>query len=423
MIRTFYASLLISLFLSSGVVAKQIDAPDGLMPFSTVEVKKAEVVVGTPAIVTIKLFVPTYFKGEADFPIYDSINLIVKELNQEPPEKARNIEGRDWTVISKKYWMLPMQAGDYSFAAQSASGTYPDPENSRRIDTRFQISGFSFSATIPAGAQALEPLIVAEQLTLEQSWEGADKPLEESGAVTRSVVASIKGSSALFIPALIEPHSSELVKVYPAGQVVTDLETYKGLGGSREERVSYVAQFGGEVSLPELSVQWFNSKTGEIETATVAGRSIVINASEKPEEPLLSKKKTIVLTSLLLCLSLIIWAYRKWLSPVVISILVNIKLRRKESESFAAQQVLTAIQEHNLSRVYNTVEVWMAHQDVTDTQSLQAFEGALLAISKYHFGGGKDASWTIFEQTFLAMRKKAKSAKQSKNKLPELNTF
>ena len=424
MMRTLYSMLLMSLFLSTISVAQTEDQEE-LIPFSRVEVKKAEVTVGTPAIVTIKLFVPTYFKGQAEFPIYDSINVIVKELVQDPPEKARNIEGRDWTVISKVYWMLPMEAGDYSFPAESASGTYPDPVNSRRIDTTFDLNGFSFSATLPAGAEELDPLIVANGLTLKQTWDGIDDPVEESGAITRTVVAKIDRSSALFLPPLIEPVTSELVKVYPQNRVVKDLETYKGLGGSREESVSYVAKYGGELTFPAISVQWFNTKTKKIETATVEGLSVVIDAPEKPVEPLLSRKQIIVLAGLLLCLAFLIWAYRKWVSPVLSSAISALKHRWENSEPFASREVIAAIRSHDLNRVYCSYQFWSERQNVPGYQESRAFTAELLNISKHEFGNGDKGNWDTLEQDFKQLRRIAKSghAGQNGSALPKLNPF
>ncbi len=424
MMRTLYSMLLLSLFLSASSLAQTEDQEE-LIPFSRVEVKRAEVIVGTPAIVTIKLFVPTYFKGQAEFPIYDSINVIIKELIQDPPEKARNIEGRDWTVISKVYWMLPMEAGDYSFPAESALGTYPDPVNNRRIDATFDLSGFSFSATLPAGAEELDPLIVANDLTLEQTWDGIEDPVEESGAITRTIVANIEGSSALFLPPLIQPLTSELVKVYPLNNAVKDLETYRGLGGSREDSVSYIAKYGGELTFPAISVQWYNTKTKEIETATVDGLSVVIDAPKKPVDSLLSRKQIIVLAGLLLCLALLTWAFRKWVSPTLSSTISTLKHRWENSEPCASREVIAAIHSHDLNRVYASYQFWSERQNVPDCQESRAFTAELLNISKQEFGNGDKGNWNKLEQDFKQLRRTAKSWRTGHvvSVLPKLNSF
>ena len=285
-------------------------------PYSRVEVRSQEVTVGTPAKVKIKLFVPTQFKEQPEFPSFDGINVIVKALPQSLPKAEKGIDGTRWSMISQEYWLLPMASGEFSFESSQASAVYANPSDNSAISVDLTVESFSFSGAVPDAAKGLNPLIIAKEVTLEQSWHGAVDSMNETEAVTRTVMATIDGSSALFLPKLILPLSSigsDLVKAYPQQQIVADTEPYKGLGGKREESVSYVAQYGGKAEYPAIEIKWFNTNTGKIETASVAGRTLVINAPEKPTPALLTKKQLIVLCGILAILSVIIWSVKKWL--------------------------------------------------------------------------------------------------------------
>ncbi len=421
MIRWMFSLVLVSLLVSGPAVAQEEDS----QPFARVEIGAKEVVVGKPVPVTVSLLVPTIFRGQAEFPDYDGINLIVKTTGPNLMPLTEYIGGRKWTGSSQTYWFYPMKPGDYAIEDARAIGTYSDPVDTTSVIADFRIEGFGFSAIVPAGAEDLSPLIVADTLTLQQSWEGPADSMGEGDAITRNLSARIEGSSALFLPALIPSSVSDLVKAYPEGQSVTDDGPGKNAGGTRTESVTYVARYGGEIEFPDIAIRWFNAKTGTVETAIAEGRSIVITAPDQPAKPVVSRKQIVALLVLLLCLLAILQAYRKWVHPVLIEAILKLRERWNTSEPYAARRVVLAIRAQDLDDVLRRLVVWLKRQDVVDVEGREAFVKSLMAVGEQRFGSGPEVDWATVERAFRQMRResKARQAACDHEDLPDLNPF
>ena len=74
------------------------------------------------------------------------------------------------------------------------------------LGTHYTVSGNvlriapPLSLTEDEAAAGLDPLIIAESVTLEQTLEIPDGPMGQGDAATRTVTAKITGTSPLFIP-------------------------------------------------------------------------------------------------------------------------------------------------------------------------------------------------------------------------------
>jgi hypothetical protein len=414
-------AIVFSLLLGVPAVAQE-QSPS--QPFALVEVGNKEVAVGKPVKVTVTLMVPTKFSVQPEFPDYDGINVIVKASEPDMWSVSKFINGTRWTGAAQTYWFYPMQHGQFVFENTRASGLYTDPKDYSNVTADFEIKGFTFSAVVPAGAEELNPLIVADALTLEQSWDGAVDGMKQGDAITRSLSANIEGSPVLFLPSLIQQHNSELIKSYPQPSDISENDIGKGIGGTRRESVTYIARYGGEVAFPDLAIRWFNTVTGEVETVTVKGRSVVIDAPAKTAEPLVTRKQVFVLLGLLLCIFAIGWVYAKLLHPALTRTIDELRLRWNTSELHAARKVLLAIREHDPDEVFRSILSWSKLRKVTDSET-KDFVNTLLEIGKERFGSGPEADWRKLEQAFRKMRKEAKSKDANRNKkaLPELNPF
>lgn len=415
--------LMLSIVVSWLVLCTAVLAQDQALPFARVEVAPREVPVGKPVKVTVTLFVPTWFREDPDFPVYEAMNVNVKTAGQDMRPMTEVIDGIEWTGTSQTYWMYPMDPGEFSFPKKHASGMYTNPSDNSGVMADIEIESFWISAIVPVGAKDLDPLIVADGLTLEQSWEGPVDGVAEGEAITRTIAATIEGSSALFLPALIPPQASDVMKAYPERHNVTDLDPLKGAGGMRTDSATYIARYGGEAVFPDVEIRWFNASTGQIETATAEGRTVTIDAPEKPKEPLVTKKQVFMLLGLLVCLVVLIWAYRKWVHPSLKQIIQDLRLRWNTSEPYAARKVVLAIRAHDLDDVFRWVLVWLKRQKVTDTETRQMFVSSLLALGRERFGDGPKEDWQKVEHAFRRMRKQAKrqDANLKDGSLPELN--
>lgn len=417
----FFCFIILNTFLTP-LAAQELKQVGQQQAFASVDISADEVAIGTPVKLTLTLLVPTMFRVQPEFPEYEAINVIVRTAGPDMRPVTKYINERKWTGASQTYWLYPMASGEFVFNGAQASGTYSDPIDSSTQDVVFNIKGFKFSAFIPEGAESLEPLIVADSLKLEQSWQGYHDDIKEGTAISRQVTASIDGAAALLLPQLIQEEKSDLVKVYAQSHKLVETNPLEGTGGKRSEKVTYVARYGGELVLPDIELRWFNTNTGEIETSSVKGQTVRIDA---PFKPWLSKKQLLILAAIAFCIFSIAWFYMRFIHPALTRGLLKLYLRWRSSEPHAAHRVLLAIRKRELDTLLVCTEQWLEFHQSGDKIVQQRFIHALFAVGRQEFGNGPVADWHKLERTFKSARKELNAQRRKlKNKsLPELNPF
>ncbi|MEE4187819.1 MAG: hypothetical protein V2I76_05145, partial [Roseobacter sp.] len=182
------------------------------------------------------------------------------------------------------------------------------------------------NATVPAGARTLDPLILAQDVAIEQNWQVNEDALSVGDAVVRTLEVAVTGTSALFVPDLLsaappqpEPGTTDEDATdpvrflsYPEDADVTESFDRAIMSGTRTEQVSYIAQSGGEAVFPDITVSWYNIDTGEVEDIVLSGRRVLVQAPPRTREPLDLLTAARYLALLGGCIALI-WAARRWL--------------------------------------------------------------------------------------------------------------
>lgn len=398
------------------------------VPLVTVEADPEVVAVGQPVVVRVTVLVPTWLPSPPVFPSFEIPNVIVRLPSRASGPTSQKIESETWSGVSRAYRMYPMTAGSFGLPSQSIEVTYADPDNQSPIKVSVALPPVSFTAEIPEGAEDLDPLIVAENVTLDQSFEGPEDILNEGDAIIRTVEAKITGSSALFIPPLIETLENPSVQAYPKDGTVRETENRGVLSGSRQDSTTYVAQYGGTLALPDVTLRWFNTKTGKVETLVAEGRSFQIEAPDAPRTPLLSRQQWIALIGLVLIIALILVVFRRYVWGTLVAWRAERKARYLESEKYAARLVGQAMGSRDLSSTRNALAVWSMRLAPVGGIADQELEQSLLALGAAQFSENEAGKpdWTRVGAAFAAARKVRRAAqelRQDSNSLPPLNPF
>ena len=250
-------------------------------PIVEVELSEGEVIVGQPIRLQIKILVPTYMPKP---PIYPTIEL--PELMVRLPYRATTptSERRDGVSLSgtiRSYRLYPLAAGSFEIPEQLLTLTYADPNTNAPITAEVAMPAQSFVATVPAAAKDLDPPVIAEGFALDQQIEG-DTSLRVGDAITRTVTARIDGTTPVLIPSLVPKLDAPALRTYPKEPRVNATEERGVLSGTRVEAVTYLVQADGDAQLPEITVEWYNTKTQSLETASVPGVTLTLAPAPPP---------------------------------------------------------------------------------------------------------------------------------------------
>lgn len=413
--------------LTFGLWVSAASAQENDAPIVRAEVSEDSIAVGQPVVLRVTILVPTWMPSPPQFPSFELPNVIVRLPERASGPVSEAINGETWSGVSRAYRMYPMVAGDFAIPGRPLRLTYAHPDTTDPITKELPLPPVAFTATVPKGAEVLDPMIVAEGLELKQVFEGPESTLAEGEAVKRIVTAQIKGTSALFLPPMIDPVENDAVQGYASEPVLKETENRGVLSGQRSETATYVARYGGTLELPEITLSWFNTTSGQVEVTTLEARDFTIEAPDKPREPLFTQRRTILLVAAVVLVSVLIWMVVRFAWPILRASIAARKTRHLASEAHAAQQVRAAIKARDLSRAASARAVWEMRLPLALPAQDQAFTDALLAVGAAQFRDQADAAnWPAVARAFDAARKGRLKVAQHAAKasaLPPLNPF
>lgn len=313
------------------VVWAQAPADPDWAPRVSSELTPAEVAPGQSARLRITVLVPSFMPKPVEFADLDQTNLRVQLGERATTPLSRSIDGRTWSGVTRSYQLTPLAAGEFKLGPQPLTISFQDPESNELISQQVMSDAQVLKATVPAEAVGLSPYIAGRALRLQQhlTLTRATASEEEAGAAAeqpelaadaaielavgdslqREIVMHVEGGSVLLLPALGDNAVAGL-ELYTASPEVSENED----GGSRTERLTYIAQQGGKVSLPEISLRWYD--TGQQRVATVSLPAVVLNIKGHSLASAGADTRPYwLLLPAILALLIMFWAARRWLLP------------------------------------------------------------------------------------------------------------
>jgi hypothetical protein len=127
--------------------------------------------------------------------------------------------------------------------------------------------------TLPAGSDQLMP---AHGLTLEENFPQPDTPITQGSSIQRTIKIKAYGVPASLIPNL--NFDGPGFSAYPSPGESHDEQNAQGLVGEKTIHVNYLFNQAGSITLPELKLTWFNTKTKQQEHATLLAHHFNVTA-------------------------------------------------------------------------------------------------------------------------------------------------
>ncbi|MEJ8307882.1 BatD family protein [Agrobacterium larrymoorei] len=306
---------------SSPIAVKVVDA--GSMPKAT----------GTSAIdlsATLKDGSPFLFQEtpltvriETSAPI-KSAELIAPqssafELVQRGEDKVSQAtrNGQTVNVIERTYMLKPQEKGPIEIPPFVLRGSVADP-SARGQDPFADFQGFPgfpssmFNDMFDSGkpfAVRSEPIKVtvradpnagsgqhqwflpAKNVRLTAKWSPEHPVFKEGEAVTRRVSLLALGASTVQLPDLSFTNTDG-ARIYLDDTQTGEDQTADGTVARKDFLVSVVPTRGGEITLPEIKVNWTDSVSGEAKTANLPSEVIKAEGTMAPANPTAATPKT-----------------------------------------------------------------------------------------------------------------------------------
>ncbi|MEH6836790.1 MULTISPECIES: hypothetical protein [Falsihalocynthiibacter] len=370
MMRTLLAGFLALLFLAFQ------SAAFAQTPTITTEFSEEAVTVGQPFVLRVTVLVPTHMPKPPIFPSFETENMIVRLPERSTTPTSKVISGTTWSGITRSYRMYPMVAGQTQIPAQSVTLFYMSPETNQEITFTGRIPELTINATLPKGAEGLNPPLLAQGLSATQTLIPQEGPIAEGDSIERKIIVKIDGTSPLFIPPFLGSEDIDGVAIYPQDPKVTETSNRGVMSGTREERVVYIAQTAGTAVLPDLSLEWFNLKTNSIETVDLPGLSVAITQPNIVERSLDKNLiGTLIVAPLLALLLWLLWA--RFARARFQRIRHRLRANYNNSPHAAFRSARKAAQAYDLTRLLSLVD---------NLEQSDALEAALHNLTHARYG-------------------------------------
>jgi hypothetical protein len=196
----------------------------------------------------------------------------------------KNIGGKNYQVVEIIYALFPQASGKLQipalrfFAYETSNSRYGGFSNRgnrivRSTDTK-TIDVMARPANID-----LDNWMPASSIGLNQQWSSPLDQLKVGEPLTRTISITAKGLTGAQIMPLSFSESDDY-KIYPDQPQLDDNADASGVTGIRRESFALVPNRPGEITLPTVTVRWWNSRKQRMQTAKLDPVTLQVAAAE-----------------------------------------------------------------------------------------------------------------------------------------------
>jgi hypothetical protein len=228
---------------------------------------------------TVKLYLAVELeRGSLQVPAID--NVMMEQIGEDTETNIIQ-NGKRYRVVERKYSLIPQQSGAL---------TIPSPifEGSVRTRNRGSFGGlFNPSKAVnqlgpeinlnvqPIPADYPYPWLPSEFVQINEAWSADPNEFIVGEPMTRTITLSALGVDQSVLPDLDLQLPPDL-KAYPDQAQLNSVVKDDNVIAQRVENYAVVPSRVGNFVLPEITVPWFNTLTGDTEFARIAPRSIKV---------------------------------------------------------------------------------------------------------------------------------------------------
>lgn len=337
-----------------------------------IEVSKKSVFVQEQILVKIKLITQVNL-SQADLQPLELKNALVVSLDQ--PQQQRqyqaNINGKPHLVVETNYAIFPQESGEitipsltYSVAVASMRDPWGDPfGRSRNNILRLRTEEQQITVKPAAPENTGKNWQPSTKVTLNEGWSGSIDQLKVGEPITRTITITADGLTGNQI-APTNIANVDGLTFYPDQAQTKEDKSSKGVKGYRTETMAIIPNHSGTFTLPEVTVNWWDTNTNTQQTATLPAKTLTVSGdanSQAPVAPVIQNNsvtpastdknsppptpQVVVNTPLWLWITNIIFIVLS-LGLIVYVLQLKSKLKELQNEQEQAQEIISEKEKH-----------------------------------------------------------------------------
>ena len=224
--------------------------------------------------------------GGLDTP--SAVTLQVERIGEDT-RKSELRDGRQYSVTERRFALFPQKSGEITIDPVTLSVTVPaEPDRvrgffspTRKLTRRSDAITLNVQSRPDSGAAWWLP---AQQLTLTSQWQGDPASAQVDQPLTRTLVMRAQGVLESQLPRISIPAVDGLSLYAEDPQLAMGADA-SGLVAEQRINWALIPQRSGELTLPAISVEWFNTLTGQTEVVELPAETIEVAPSVNASAP------------------------------------------------------------------------------------------------------------------------------------------
>lgn len=245
-----------------------------------VELDKNKLYVQEQLLLTVKLISQVNL-SQAEMQPLEIKDAILISLSDKPKQYVATINGKQHLILEHNYAVFPQTSGElvipsviYSVIPAVERDLWNDPFGRNRNNIlRIPTEEKQITVNVVPQQAAGKTWQPASNLTLHETWSSSLDHLKMGEPVTRTITISAEGLTGGQIAPLPTTSVNGLT-FYPDQPQNSDEKTTKGILGTRVETMAIIPNHGGDFVLPEVKIDWWDSKTQSMQSATLPAKTL-----------------------------------------------------------------------------------------------------------------------------------------------------
>ena len=240
-------------------------------------VDQTEIYVQAQLLYTVRLYYADSISG--DFPAPPDLDNAVVEIIENEKRFETVVNNRRYYVLEKRYAIFPQASGTLMLPPESFVGTRG---RGGLFSARERINASSEGHQIrvlpvPDSYQG-QSWLPAQEVTLRSVMNKPDSPLVVGDAINQVITLQATGVTGALLPELAYPDSSD-ARIYIDQPVIEEFASEAGIASESVLTIGIVPTAEGTLTLPALTVSWWDTQADKPRQTTLEGFSLSVGAS------------------------------------------------------------------------------------------------------------------------------------------------
>jgi hypothetical protein len=260
------------------IPVSNVDGTETRDIFVTTELDNSEVYLHQQVKYTVKLYLARDIeRGSLQAPELSGAE--IQQIGKDA-EYSEIINGKRYRIIERQFVLIPQQSGEFTingpvFQGEVVANTRQSFGFFNRTQTVNRVGPSLSLKVLPVPDSVTDAFLPSEFVDLRDEWSSDLNEWRVGEPVTRTLSLTAVGLTESLLPEIDDTYPPD-IKTYPDQADTASVEQDQQLVSQRNESTALIPSRAGTFVLPEVTIEWFNIVTKQLETARLPARSVTV---------------------------------------------------------------------------------------------------------------------------------------------------